>query len=304
MPRITVAVRGQLVYNVGRPCFPVCGLNQMQSRIAVVQFGVNPFEIDDNIGRAEMRIRQAADEDAELVVLPEYAVTGVGVGMQDYADAEGANLRAFRRLASEYNVDLIPGSWQEKEDDGRIYNTTYYIDRSGEVLARYRKVNLWLAEKPYVTPGDGAVVADTRLGKVGLAICWDLAFPELFRGMFRQGAEIAVCASCWAAEDAGAGQQYESRSEQILIDSCCTARAFENEMAVVFCNTAGTWKGSKGVLNSAGHSQLAMPFLGRFAVIEDNHEAVLTCELDKSILDEAERSYEIKADLMRGESAR
>ena len=279
------------------------GEYNMHSRIAVVQFGVNPFAIDDNVERAELRIRQAADEGAELVVLPEYAVTGVGVGMQDYADTEGRNLRTFRRLATEYSVDLIPGSWQEKEDDGRIYNTTYYIDRSGEVLARYRKVNLWLAEKPYVTPGDGAVVADTRLGRVGLAICWDLAFPELFRGMFRQKAEIAICASCWAMEDAGTGQRHEPKSEQILIDSCCTARAFENEMAVVFCNTAGTWKGSKGVLNSAGHSQFAMPFLGRVAVIEDNHEAVLTCELDMSILDEAERCYEIKADLMDGDSA-
>lgn len=269
-------------------------------RIGIVQFRSGRYEIEDNMSRAEERIREAADRGADLVVLPEDVVAGIGPDMKKHADADGAYRGRFRELAAGYGVDLVPGSWQEKEER-RFYNTTYYIDRSGEVLARYRKVHLWISEKSYATPGEGAVVADGRLGRVGLAICWDLAFPGLFREMFRQGADVAVCSACWALEDAGAGQERERTAEQVFIDACCTARAFENEMAMVFCNAAGTWEGSRGPCTSAGHSQLAMPFLGPVDTVEHNREAVLVAEVDTALLDEAERSYQIKEDLLDAE---
>ncbi|MFW6107577.1 MAG: carbon-nitrogen hydrolase family protein [bacterium] len=272
----------------------------MSFRIGIVQFESGRYEVEDNRARAGQRIREAADRGADLVVLPEDAMAGIGPDMTKHADADGAYREQFRELAAEYGVDLVPGSWQEKED-GRFYNTTYYIDRSGEVLARYRKTHLWISEKSYATPGEGAVVADGRLGVVGLAICWDLAFPELFRDMLRQGADVAICAACWALEDAGAGQQRERAAEQVFIDACCTARAFENEMAMVFCNAAGTWEGSRGPCTSAGHSQLAMPFLGPVARLDHNREAVLVAEVDRALLEEAERSYQIKQDLLGAE---
>ena len=271
----------------------------MTFTIALAQLEVAQYDIDANVAKAEEHIRQAVGAGAELVVFPEDFVTGVGAEMTKYADADGAYRETFRKLAAKYAVDLVPGSWLEREG-GRFFNTAYYVDRAGEVLARYRKVHLWLSEKPFATPGDGPAVAATRFGTVGLAICWDLAFPELFRQMFHQRCDIVVCPSCWCLEDAGTGRRHNPRAEQLLIDSSCTARAFENEMAVVFCNVAGRWNGSRGPCTSAGHTQVAVPFVGPAAMLEHNQEAVLLHEVDTAILADAEQSYEIKKDLLDG----
>ena len=270
----------------------------MQFKVAVVQFEVEQYRPEANIARAEEHIRAAAGAaGAELVVLPEDCLTGVGPKMTDVADTDGTYRETFRRLAAKYAVDLVPGSCLE-EDGGKLFNTTYYIDASGEVLARYRKVHLWLTEKPRVTPGDEAVVCDTRFGRVGLAICWDLAFPEHFREMFHQRAEIVVCPACWCLEDAGPGRRHNPNTEQLLIDSCCYARAVENEIIVIFCNVAGEWAGRKGPSTSAGHTQVAVPFVGAAAILPHNREAILLHDVDTAILAEAETSYEIKKDLL------
>ena len=270
----------------------------MRFRIALVQMNVLNDQPDANLARFEELLREAAESGAELVVFPENCLSGVGVGITERADTDGSYRETMRRLAAAYGVDLIPGSQPERESDGRTFNTTYYIDRGGAVLARYRKVHLWVSEKAYATPGEGAAVADTRFGRVGLAICWDLAFPELFREMFRRRAEIVVCPACWCLEDAGSGQRHDPNAEQSFIDACCTARAFENEMVLVFCNAAGAWEGSRGLSTSAGHTQVAVPFLGAAARLDDNGEAILVHEVDTAILAEAERSYEIRKDLL------
>jgi predicted amidohydrolase len=269
-------------------------------RIAVVQFQVVPYQPELNLARAEERLREAAGAGAELVVFPEDFVTGVGARMTELADADGTYRATFRRLAKTYGVELVPGSCLERDHDGRIFNATYYIDRSGNVLGRYCKVHLWMTEKPYATPGDGPLVWETRFGRVGLAICWDLAFPGLFRGMFRRGVDIVVCPACWSLEDAGTGQRHDPHAEHRLIDACCTARAFENEIITVFCNVAGEWESRGRTFHSAGHSQVALPFVGPAAMLEHNREAILLHDVDTAILDEAERSYRIKEDLLSG----
>jgi len=270
----------------------------MAVRIALVQMDVLNDQPDANLARFEKRLREAAESGAELVVFPENCVSGGGARITDLADAHGSYRQTMQRLAAAYRVDLVPGSQHEREPDGKTFNTTYYIDRGGEVLARYRKVNLWVSEKTYVTPGDRTTVCDTRFGRVGLAICWDLAFPEPFRDMFHQQARLAVCPSSWCLEDAGSGQRHNHAAEQLLIDACCSARAIENEMALAFCNRAGARQGRKGPSTSAGHTQLALPFIGPAAILEHNREAVLLHDLDTDILDEAERSYEIRKDLL------
>lgn len=271
----------------------------MQFKVAAVQFEVAQYEPEANVAGAEKRIDEAAGAGAELVVFPEDLVTGVGGRITEYVDTDGAYRETFQALAAKYAVDLVPGSCLEKEG-GRIFNTTYYIDAGGRVLARYRKVHLWLGEKPYATPGEGPVVVESRFGKVGLAICWDLAFPELFREMFRKGVEIVICPACWSLQDSGAGRRHNPQAEQMFIDSCCAARAFENEIVLVFCNVAGEWQGRTEPCVSAGHTQITVPFVGPAAILEHNQEAVLLHEVDTAILAEAETSYEIKKDLLPG----
>ena len=153
----------------------------MKLKIAVVQFAIASFAPEENLKKAEHFIEEAAPE-ADLIVFPEDFVTGPLSGDQRFADYEGRYIRHFQRLAVQYAIDIVPGSIIEGDDSG-LYNTTYYIDKCGEIKGKYRKVNLWHPERPYLTPGKEIPVFTTRFGRVGLMICWDLIFPEVCRSM-------------------------------------------------------------------------------------------------------------------------
>jgi predicted amidohydrolase len=264
-------------------------------KLAAVQFAFDLHEPESNLQRAEACLSAAAQQKADVVVFPELFLTGPLMNRLDLADAKGAYRDIFRGWARRHGVDLVAGTVVEKVGR-RFFNVCYYVDRRGRVLARYCKRNLWLTEKHWVTPGREVVTAATRWGIVGLSICWDLAFPEVYRDLLHCGARLIVCCACWSREDAGPGLQRNRNAEAIFIDSCTTARAVENEAAVVFCNVAGGWQGRTKTLHSIGHTQAALPFLGAVAKISHGKEAVLLADLDLTILDEAEQAYEIKKD--------
>ena len=206
--------------------------------IAVVQFRIQQFVPAENLRRAEQFIQQAATQ-ANVIVFPEDFVTGPLNGNACMADYEHRYVQYFQQLAKKYAIDIVPGSIIEgNESDGKLYNTTYYIDSRGEIKGRYCKVNLWHSERGYITPGQEFSVFDTAYGKAGLIICWDLIFPEVFRAMLQQGVELVFCPSYWCFEDAGIGLKHDLNSEVILVNALCTARAFENEIIVIYANAA------------------------------------------------------------------
>ncbi len=220
-------------------------------------------------------------------------------GRADLADFDERYVKYFQELAAKYAIDIVPGSIIEGNETG-LYNTAYYIDHSGAILGRYRKVNLWLPERSYIDPGQHAVVCSTRFGKIGLAICWDLAFPELFRAMVEEGAEIVLCPSYWCYEDAGIGMQYDPNSEITFVDALCTARAFEQEIILVYANAAGRLDLDEGHDTLIGHSQVTVPFKGALQRCEHNHEAMFVQAVDTAIVADAEIAYEIRRDLRKG----
>ena len=175
----------------------------MLVKIAVVQFSIDQFSPQQNLARAEQFIEEASTA-SDLIVFPEDFILGPLSGKSEYADYDMQYLSLFQNLASKYRIDIVPGSIIEGNSGG-LFNTTYYIDRSGEIQGRYRKVNLWLPERSYITPGSNVSVFDTRFGRVGLIICWDLMFPEVFRSLLKQKVEIVICPSYWCYEDAGKG---------------------------------------------------------------------------------------------------
>jgi len=271
----------------------------MHITIAVVQFEIEQFAPEANLAKAERFIQEAVAQQAQLIVFPEDFLVGPLLGRADLADFEGQYVRQFQALATKYAIDIAPGSIIEGDETG-LYNTAYYIDRSGEILGRYRKVNLWLSERSYIDPGRQAVVCQTRFGKIGLAICWDLAFPEMFRAMLAEGAEIVLCPSYWCFEDAGIGMQYDTNSEITFVDALCTVRAFEQEIILVYANAAGRLdvEEEHGVL--IGHSQLTVPFKGALQRCEHNRETMFVQSVDTAILADAEIAYEIRQDLRKG----
>jgi len=267
-------------------------------KIAVVQFAIDQFNPQKNLARAEQFIAEASTEN-DLIVFPEDFILGPLSGIREYADYDGHYIAIFQKLASKYHIDIVPGSIIEGDLTG-LYNTTYYIDRSGEIRGRHRKVNLWLPERSYITPGSNVSVFDTRFGRVGLIICWDLMFPEVFRAMVMERVEIVICPSYWCYEDAGKGIVHDPDSEVKLVNALCITRAFENEIVLVYANAAGKLTDEENTETLIGQSQVTVPFKGVLKSLSHNREAMFFQEIDTAILADAEEAYEIRKDLQKG----
>ena len=170
-------------------------------KVAALQFSCSR-DVQENINKAEMMVREAADNDANIILLPElferqYFCQEKRYDYYDYALPLEKNpaVNRFKEVAKELGV-VIPVSFYERDID-RLFNTVAMIDADGSVLGIYRKTHIpddhFYQEKFYFTPGDsGFKVFDTRFGCIGVGICWDQWFPETVRCMAVQGAEMLL----------------------------------------------------------------------------------------------------------------
>jgi len=269
----------------------------MKVKIAVVQFEINQYKPDYNLMRAEKFIAQAADSKADIIVFPEDFITGpIQLRLEEFADNSQKYCKHFQKLAKQYKINIVPGSIIEKASLG-YYNTTYYIDSKGEVKGKYKKINLWHPEKRYLNRGNEISVFNTKFGKIGLIICWDLMFPEIFRKMLRKGVNIVICPSYWTFEDASIGLKYDKNSDVNLVDSLCPARAFENEIILVYANASGKLELPNFQGKLLGHSQITTPFLGTLKKLDHQKEEMFIQEVDTDILKDTERAYKIRYDI-------
>ena len=155
-----------------------------------------------NLDTAVRLVGEAADLGARLVGLPEnFAFMGPEEQRQAGAETlDGPSLSALREVARRRRVFVLAGSIAEKVDvPGKTANTSALIADDGSLVATYRKIHLFdvnipdgarYAESEVVVPGEVAVVAPTVLGRIGLTICYDLRFPELYRKLSSLGAQI------------------------------------------------------------------------------------------------------------------
>ena len=167
-----------------------------QVKVAALQFSCSK-DVQENINKAEKMVREAADNGANIILLPElferqYFCQEKRYDYYDYALPLEKNpaVNRFKEVAKELGV-VIPVSFYERDID-RLFNTVAMIDADGSVLGIYRKTHIpddhFYQEKFYFTPGDtGFKVFDTRFGRIGVGICWDQWFPETARCMAVQG---------------------------------------------------------------------------------------------------------------------
>ncbi len=269
----------------------------MKCTIAVVQFQITHQQADVNLSRIEQFIRQAKEQQANVIVFPEDCVTGSIFGDRSKLDSTGTFKTAFQALAKKYAIDIVAGSFMEQTDRG-AFNTSYYIDAKGNILAQYQKTNLYLSERHFLNAGNDIAVFDTAYGKAGIVICWDIMFPELFRRMMRAGVEIIYCPSYWYQEIAGENLAYNPQSQEQLIDALCVARAVENNIVFVYANAAGMMKNPDGSTDTLiGQSQITLPFIGAIHKENTNKEILFIQTIDTSILEDAAKTYKLKEDL-------
>lgn len=172
-----------------------------QVKVAALQFSCSR-DVQENINKAEKMVREAANNGANIILLPElferqYFCQEKRYDYYDYALPLEKNpaVNRFKEVAKELGV-VIPVSFYERDID-RLFNTVAMIDADGSVLGIYRKTHIpddhFYQEKFYFTPGDtGYKVFDTRFGCIGVGICWDQWFPETARCMAVQGAEMLL----------------------------------------------------------------------------------------------------------------
>ncbi|MGX1271204.1 carbon-nitrogen family hydrolase [Streptomyces phaeoluteigriseus] len=238
-------------------------------RASLIQIAVDEGEsVESRRGRVASLVRDQAGA-ADLVVLPELWTTGAFAYEEFAAEAEtldGPTHEAMAKAASEAGVWLHAGSIPERDTDGALYNTSLVFSPSGERAAAYRKIHRFGFDKgEAVLMGAGRDLVTVALPgtTVGLATCYDLRFPELFRGLVDAGAETLVVPAGWPER---------RRAHWTLL---AQARAVENQAFVLACGTAGTHAG----VPQAGHSIVVDPW-GEVLAEAGWGEEVLTVEFD------------------------
>lgn len=263
------------------------------------------MENESNHARACDFIRKAASQGCDLAVLPEYHLDG----WNPQAEAWSAHCAQYKQyldlycaLAKELNICIVPGTIVEKhsQTSDELINVAYFISHDGKVLSSYQKKNLWHTERPHLTSSkfDPHEAFDTPIGKCGMLVCWDLAFPEAFRELISSGAKIIIIPTFWMHGDCGpAGLAYNPRAEALFLESTIVSRTFENTCAVIFVNAGGpVGKTEPGTY--CGLSQVAVPFLGSLGKMGEE-EGMKVVDLDMQILEDAEESYKVRADISR-----
>lgn len=287
------------------------------------------MDVEGNFSRAKAFIRAAAAQGANLVVLPEYHLSSWTPDKQallSAAQESAQHLERYQALASELAIAIVPGTILEPlpspestassslspglDSGSGIANVAYFIGPDGAILGRYQKKNLWHPERPHLTPDSSTphTTFDTPWGRIGLIICWDLAFPESCRALVRDGAaRLVICPAFWLASDGGAaGATINPQCETLFLESVAVARAFENTCAFVFCNTAAPEGSVDGVESNkdgvgvqyVGLSQVAMPLQGALGKLGPE-EGMSVVDVDLRVLDIAEDEYKVRQDMAR-----
>ncbi len=256
-------------------------------RVALVQM-TSSDRPDDNLARAETLIRQAAEKEPDLIALPEnflyLRAEGDRPGFSEDAET-GEHVGLLRSLARELGVWLLAGSIPERiEGSDKIHNTCLLLGRRGDLHAAYRKIHLFdvtlpngveLKESRHVEPGSEVVTADTDMCRVGLTVCYDLRFPELYRKLTKAGAEVIFVPSAFTAQT---GKDHW----HVLL----RARAIENQVFVAAPAQYGSHSDKR---QSYGHSLAVDPWGAVVAEAPDQEGAIVVADLDLERLREIRR---------------
>jgi len=217
-------------------------------------------DLNANLRAAGSGVRAAAEQGAQLIMLPEYAalLDGSSRVMRDnsYPEDRHPALPAFQALAQETRAWLLLGSITVKIDDGdRMANRSYLLSPDGAVVARYDKIHMFdatlpsgkvIRESSAYRPGGQAVVADLPWGRLGMTVCYDLRFPQLYRALAKAGAIFMAVPSSFQHETGVAHWHTLLR-----------ARAIENLSYVFAPAMCGDHPGNR---STYGHSLIVDPW--------------------------------------------
>lgn len=241
---------------------------------AAVQIASAPNQVRPNAEKAaEWTARAVQESGASLVVLPEAVTTGFTPGIPpeelwDLVDViPGRTTEVIQRAARNLGVWVVFPTYERGPERGVVYNSAALISPQGEVAGVYRKTHLFPTERRsaggWSTPGRAAPVFSTPLGVIGLTICYDGDFPELYRVLAIKGAEVVARPSALL-------RSYE------IWEVTNKARAYDNHLYIVACNAVGSDAGGNYYF---GHSMIVSPIAQKLAQGRGTEE-IIFAELD------------------------
>ncbi len=254
------------------------------TNIALCQMNVTTDK-SVNLKKAESMIRKTfLDNGSDIVVLPEmfncpYDYNYFSRFSETY---QGETTAMLSEIAEELNIIIVGGSIPEKDED-RIYNTSFIFGRDGKIIARHRKIHLFdiniknrisFKESRFITPGKDVTVFNTDICTIGVAICYDMRFPELIRKMTLMGAKLIIVPAAFNTITGSVHWHITAR-----------ARALDNQVYFV-CASPARDTGSS--YTAYGHSLVVDPW-GSVIADAGKDEALLNIKLD---LTEIERVRE------------
>ena len=237
--------------------------------VAAVQFNIHLGDIEANWQAAQQGVRTAAAQGAKLAVLPEMWSSGYDYRhLAELATRTPEILERLRALSAELELTIV-GSLAESDGD-KVCNTAWVIDQ-GAIVGKYRKLHLFstMGEDRFLHAGDQYLVVATSVGRLGIAICYDLRFPELFRRMALDGAEIFCLPAEWP------------KPRQEHWRTLLRARAIENQLFVVAANCCGV----QGKLDFFGMS-LLLSARGEVLAEAGEIDACLVADFDFAEMEE------------------
>lgn len=234
-------------------------------KLAMAQAEAVRYEKDANLAKAEELMARASSHGAQAILFPELFLTGYTVWdrVAELAESlEGPSIRRLADLAGRFRLAVVCG-FPERRPGFRPYNSACVIGPDGTVVGAYRKTHLFDREPEFFSPGETLPVFDTPFGPVGVAICYDLEFPEVPRILALRGARIVL--------NPTANMEPYAEYQVVYL----RARAMENAIHVAAANTVG----DDGVYRYFGQSAAVDP-QGRVLCRAGGAEELLVADVD------------------------
>lgn len=241
-------------------------------KVACLQMNMQFCQVEENFVHAAELIQKAMEQQPDVLVLPETWNTGFfpHENLEALCDDNGSRVKAeIGALAKKFHVNIVAGSVSNLRD-GKVFNTAMVFDREGQCVASYDKTHLFtpMGEDDYFTPGDHLCTFTIDGVKCGLIICYDVRFPELTRSLTVPGLDMLFVVSQWP------------KVRTFHLRSLTTARAIENQMFVVCCNSCGT----AGETVYGGNSAIIDPW-GETIALAGETEEIIAQNCDMGILE-------------------
>ncbi|VAW50593.1 FIG003879: Uncharacterized subgroup of the nitrilase superfamily [hydrothermal vent metagenome] len=260
------------------------------SKVAAIQMASGP-NVKANLAEAEKLIKIAVQQEAELIVLPEnFAIMGMDESDKvKIAEKFGSGLLQdyLKEVAVKYNIWLAGGTIPiQSEESGKVFAACLLINSQGEVVTRYDKIHLFdvtieasnesYIESETLSAGNNIAVVDTPFGRLGLAVCYDLRFPEFFCAMIEQGMEICAIPSA-----------FTSLTGRVHWESLLRSRAIENLSFMIAAGQGGYHVNGR---ETHGDSMIVDPW-GQILNRLPHGTGVVVTEIDRTKLEHTRKMF-------------